>query len=71
MGTHISTTQSPGGLPLPFQKDASSGIGVLFLQNTRSKRLLTSFHVLLCWQDKRCSFFFVGLKNWRPTTKKR
>src|SRR5258708_4263950 len=53
------------------QKSRRSGLHVPFQKDRRSKRLLISFYILRCWHDKRCSFFFVDLKNSRLKNKKR
>src|ERR1700693_2386569 len=71
MATPISITLCIGGLPVPFQKSRRSGLHVPFQKDRRNKRLLISFHILLCWHDKQCSFFFVDLKNSRLKNKKR
>jgi transposase len=67
----LSITLCIGGLPVPFQKSQKSGLHVPFQKDRRSKRLLISFHILQCWHDKQCSFFFVDLKNSRLKNKKR
>src|SRR5690348_5660871 len=71
MGTPIPMIPCIGSLLVAFQKGARSDVLVPRHQDQRTKRLLIHCHVLLSWHERRCSFFFVGLKNSRRKNKRR